>query len=166
MSVLFEKLNCIKKIKDKETRLRKLKDECSDGDILKDFLEIAKHESSLNLTGAALITALSAILFTVMINLAPDAISKAVEVILFLILYCAVILYIVKIEFSGWTNIYYDLIDLRRERRREPDISKLDIIIAEVKGINQRIDNFEKIVSAKMEEKKRDYYEPKKEIMG
>jgi len=67
---------------------------------------------------------------------------------------CCYIIYC-QIEFGGWTNIYYDLIDLRRERRGEPDISKLDIIIAEVKTINQRIYNVEKIVSTIMSPKKK-----------
>jgi hypothetical protein len=159
---LFEKLNSINKIKDDETRLRKLKDECSNGDILNDALEIAKHESSLNLSGATLITGLSAIIFTVMINLAPDPLSKTVESILFFIIYCGVLLYLLNVEFAGWTKIYYDLIDLRRGRRGEPDISKLDIIIAEVKAINLRIDNLEKIVSTKLEDIKKEIISPKK----
>jgi hypothetical protein len=49
MSELFEKLNCIKKVEDNETRLRRLKEVCSDRDILNDALDIAKHESSINL---------------------------------------------------------------------------------------------------------------------
>ncbi len=119
---LFERLNKIKREKDNETRLKRLKEVCSDGDILNDALEIAKHESTLNLSGGILITALSAVL----LNFIGDATVK----IVFLLLYFAVFLFLVKFEFGGWTDLYYDLIELRRIKREESDISKLDIIIS------------------------------------
>jgi hypothetical protein len=78
------------------------------------------------------------------------------------ILYFFVLLYLVKFEFARWTKLYYDLIDLRRERREEPGISKMDIIISKVDEIIQRIDDFEKIVSTKLEAIGKEILSPKK----
>lgn len=128
MSELYEKLNDIKKEKNNETRMKRLKEVCNDRDILNDALKITKNESTIALPGATLITALSAILIAVMsaifINLISDATLRAVSLFGLLILYYVVIWIIVKFEFERWKNLYYDLIELRRERREELDISK------------------------------------------
>lgn len=139
---LYEKLNEIKR-KKREVRCERLKEICIDEDILNDAIEIVKHESTINLSGAILITALSAIL----LNLLPDANSKTA----LLILYFVTLVLLVKFEFEKWTDLYYDLMELRRMRRGETDISKLDIILFKVETINQRMDNLGKIVSTKLE---------------
>jgi hypothetical protein len=58
---------------------------------------------------------------------------------------------LIKFEFEEWTKVFYDLKNLRREIRKEPDISKFDEIIHEVKTMNPRIDLLEKNVSTKMQ---------------
>jgi hypothetical protein len=60
MGEFFEKLKCIKKQKNNETRLKRLKEVCRDREILNDALELSKHESTINLPGASFITAIAA----------------------------------------------------------------------------------------------------------
>ena len=147
---LYEKLNEIKKEK-REIKCERLKEICRDRDTLNDALEIAKHESTITLSGSILITALSAVMFAVLFNLLPNTALKTVSVFSFLILYFAILLYLVNVEFKTWANLYYDLIELRRMRREEPDISKLDIIISKVEEINPRINVLEKNINTKIE---------------
>ena len=148
MSELFEKLNSIKKVEDNETRLRRLKEVCSDRDILNDALEIAKHASTITLPGMILMTALTALVIA-LINLVPVATNyKIGSVIIVIGLYYYVIYTTIKFEFARWNKLYYVLIDLRRE---EPDISKLDVIISKVGEINPKIDVLEKNVNTKLE---------------
>ncbi len=104
MSELSEKLVEIKKEKDNEKRLRNLRGVCNEEVILVEAIDIAKHESTMNLSGGTLITALTAI----MLNFVPNF-SK----IFLLILYLCILLYIIKFEFKQWTDLYYDLIEIR-----------------------------------------------------
>ncbi len=157
MSELFEKLNYINKVKDNEKRLDKLRSLCVDRDSLNDALEIAKHESTINLSGAILITALSALLITVfsavLTNLIPNAMDRTILLFILFIIYFAYLWILLKYGFNEWTNLYYDLIDLRKKKREEPDISKLDTTISGVEAINSRIDVIEKNICSKIEAK-------------
>ncbi|MFZ3059077.1 MAG: hypothetical protein WA102_04980 [Candidatus Methanoperedens sp.] len=111
---LYEKLNEIRKemIKEKdiEKRLEKLKKVCSDENILNDALEIAKHESTTFFPGAILITALTAMFLNF---------SNEWQKIILLGIYIVFILIIINREFPSWTRLYYDLIELRKDRREE-----------------------------------------------
>lgn len=140
MVELYEKLKCIKKEKNNETRLKRLREVCSDRDILNDALEIAKHESTLNLPGASFMTAVAAI-FLIFFT---DVYTRSGILIVWIIF----ILVMVKIEFEGWNKVYYNLIDLRSEIRKESNISKLDTIYG-VEIINSRIDALGENVSTK-----------------
>ena len=149
---LYEKLNEIKR----EIKCERLKEICRDKDTLNDALEIAKHESTITLSGSILITALSAVMFAVLFNLPntvikTDIVMKNLSVLLFLILYFGILVYLFNFQFKPWTNLYYDLIELRRMRREEPDISKLDIIISKIEAINPRMNVLEKNINTKME---------------
>lgn len=118
---LYNKLNGIKKQwifeRDLESRLERLKEICSDDDILNDAIEIAKHESTMLLPGATLITALVALL----LNFSVDPTQKYV----ILVAYVVIILFLTNVHYPSWTRLYYDLIELRRKRREEHYILRL-----------------------------------------
>lgn len=143
MVELYEKLKCIKKEKNNETRLKRLREVCSDKDILNDALEIAKHQSTLNLPIASFITAITAIFLTIF----TDGKTR----IGFLIVWTIFILVMIKNDFEGWNKVYYNLIDLRSEIRKESDISQLDTTISGVEVINSRIDALGENVNTKLE---------------
>jgi hypothetical protein len=148
---LYEKLNEIRKEmiwemickKDLEKRLERLKKVCNNENILNDALEIAKHQSTVNLPGASLITAITAI----MLNFITDVKTRYGILIVWIIF----IWIMTTLEFPIWTKIYFDLIELRREGKGENDILKLDIIISKVDTINTSINGFEKNVNTKLE---------------
>ncbi len=154
MSDLYKTLNCIKKEKDKETRLRRLREVCSDKCGLDACLEIAKHESTTNISGTILLTAVAALIITVLsavlIALIPDAWQRIISLFIMFIIIIVVLIRQVKFEFGDWTELYYDLIDLRVERM-EPALSKLDRIISNVEALNQKLDNFGKTVISKLD---------------
>lgn len=105
----FEKeLEKIKTLGEEE-RLEKLQEICTDDESLNDALEIAKHESTLHLPGAMLITAVVAI----SLNFVPDVILR----IVLLITWGFTMWYLIKIGFRKWTDVYYDLIEIRRNKR-------------------------------------------------
>lgn len=118
---LYNELNGIKKQwifeRDLESRLERLKEICSDDDILNDAIEIAKHESTMLLPGATLITALVALL----LNFSVDPTQKYV----ILVAYVVIILFLTNVHYPSWTRLYYDLIELRRKRREEHYILRL-----------------------------------------
>lgn len=151
MKSLYEKLNEIRKEmiwemickKDIEKRLERLKKVCNDENILNDALEISKHQSTVNLPGASLITAIAAI----MLNFITDPETRYAILIMWIIF----IWYMTTFEFPIWTKIYLDLIELRRERKGENDILKLDIIISRVDTINTSMNVFEKNVNTKLD---------------
>lgn len=153
MSELSEKLDKIKREKEKK-RLEKLNEICIDSDMINDALEIAKHESSIHLPGIALIMASAALMvgfFNNPVSLSyfpPYTWVVMYLIVIFTIFYVA---YLIQFQFNPWKRIYYDLVELRRNRIEETNISKLDIIIFKVKEINPKIDVLEKSISTKLE---------------
>jgi hypothetical protein len=107
MNAVYEKLKKIKNEK-KEKRLGKLQEICSD-DNIDEAIEIAKHQSGINLPGASFITAMTAVLFTFI----KDDLTRAGLFILWIIS----IWYIITVGFEKWTEVYYDLMELKRIRR-------------------------------------------------
>lgn len=173
MSELFDKLYRINKVKDNETRLDNLRSLCVDRYILNDALEIAKHESTIHLPGAMLLTAMSALLITVfsyvLTNLIPNAMDRSGLLFILFITYFGFLWNILKRGFGRWTDLYYDLIDLRRKERRETEpivLSKLDMIISEVDDINQKINDLEKNMTTKIEDNRKEIISIKNKRRG
>ncbi|MCZ7399325.1 MAG: hypothetical protein O8C62_06530 [Candidatus Methanoperedens sp.] len=147
MNNLYQKLKDIKDIK-KENRLGMLQKICNDG-IIDEALEIAKHQSSINLPGVPIITALTTILLGSVLGSILDLRTLYAIPIVWIFF----VLVIIN-DSKKWTEVYYDLMELRRIRREETKptvISQLDIIISKVEEINPRIDVLEKNVSTKIE---------------
>jgi hypothetical protein len=157
MSELKKNLDCIKIEKGNE-RSRRLKKECSDGNILNDAklneaLDIAKHESTITLPGVALFTAMVALILSFSNIPLALGFNKYCPLVIPLIFIGAMIyiIYLMICVYDPWKEVYYDLIEIRTKERRETEptvLSKLDKIISKV----NEIDVLEKKISSKIED--------------
>lgn len=107
MNTVYEKLKETKNEK-KEKRLGKLQEICSD-DNIDEAIEIAKHESSLDLPIAAFLTALLAVFLNFL----------SVELLryIFFFFWMSSMWFLIEIRFNKWKEVYYDLLELKRMRR-------------------------------------------------
>lgn len=105
---LEKELDKIKNEKDEETKLKKLQELCNDEATLNASLDIAKHESTLHTPLFAFAVGIIVFDLTFLIT---DKFGRYFFIFLFVI-----VLFLTWREFKNWTIVYYDLIEIRRNK--------------------------------------------------
>ncbi len=115
---LDKELDKIKNERKEEKRLKKLREICIDVETLNTAIEIAKYESTLH--APLLAFGLASFVFTLTL-LTSELLRKLTIWALFLGLFY------ITISAMLWTNVYYDLLEIRRniQKEKNKDISTI-----------------------------------------